>query len=232
MIIKTTKTKLFKPNENLIQFIEKYHPLFKEEDVLVITSKIVSLAEGRIVDKDKGINKQDLIRKESEAFVVGKRTTICVKEGMVMTSAGIDESNAFGAYILLPKDSFKTAKEVRAYFIKKHKLKKFAVIISDSRSLPLRRGSMGLAIGYAGIKALKDYRKTKDIFGKKFKCSVVNMVDSLAVSAVACMGEGSEKKPLALIRQAPVEFVDRVNKRDLKVSVEDDIYLPIFNIKR
>ncbi len=231
MKIKTVKTRIFRPGEDLIKFVENYFPTFKEEDVLVITSKVVSLAEGRIIKKTEGLKKEDIIKKESDFFLAGKYAPITIKDGVVMMSAGIDESNANGSYILLPKDSFKTASNVRNYFIKKHKLKKFGVIITDSRSIPLRRGVAGFSVGYAGIKALKDYRKSKDIFGKAFHFSVVNTIDSLAVVAVLCMGEGKEQKPLALISEAPISFTDRINRNELKVKVKDDMYYPIFSAK-
>ena len=141
-----------------------------------------------------------------------------------------DSSYLTVGIILLPKNSFYWANKIRNYFIKKHKIKKLGVIITDSRSIPLRKGITGVSLAYSGFSGLKDYRKSLDIFGRSFKSSIVNVVDSLAVSAVLCMGEGDERKPLAIITNAPVEYRDRIKKDELKIDIEDDIYGPIFKV--
>jgi len=133
---------------------------------------------------------------------------------------------------MLPKDSFKTTRLIRNYFKKKYKLKNFGVIITDSRCLPLRAGITGMAIGYAGFKGLKDYRRRLDIFGRPFKYSRVDIADSLATAAVLCMGEGDEKQPIAIITSAPVEYSNRINKNELKINIKEDMYGPIFKILR
>lgn len=106
-----------------------------------------------------------------------------------MANAGVDESNANGKIILLPRDSFKSANALRNYFKKKYSLKNFGVIISDSRSLPLRSG---------------------------------------ITAAVLCMGEGNERRQLALITDYSFNSRERVNKNELKINIKDDIYGPIF----
>jgi coenzyme F420-0:L-glutamate ligase/coenzyme F420-1:gamma-L-glutamate ligase len=86
----------------------------------------------------------------------------------------------------------------------------------------------GVALGYAGMKGLKDYRKKKDLFGRGFKFEQVSVADSLAAAAVITMGEGDECIPLAVIEGAPVDFAERVNPKELRIDLEDDIYLPFF----
>ena len=110
----------------------------------------------------------------------------------------------------------------------KYKIKKLGVIITDSRTFPLRAGIMGVALGYAGFRAVRDYRGTKDIFGRVLKMSRTDVGDSLATAAVLCMGEGKEQQPLALIKDAPIEFIDKINKKELQINIEDDLYLPLF----
>jgi len=151
-----------------------------------------------------------------------------MKDGVVMANAGVDESNANGKIILLPRDSFQTARSLRNYFKHKYNLKNFGVIISDSRSLPLRSGITGVALGYAGFNGLKDYRKELDIFGRPFHFSRVNVADSLATAAVLCMGEGNERRPLALISGFSVQSRERINKKELKINIKEDIYGPMF----
>ncbi|MFA5644538.1 MAG: coenzyme F420-0:L-glutamate ligase [Patescibacteria group bacterium] len=231
MKIKAIKTRIFKPSENLIEFIQKYLPKIEEETILVITSKIVALSEGRLVKKTSEKEKIKLIKSESNFCIPSKYAYLTIKNDVVMANAGVDESNAQDNIILLPKDSFSSAHKIRNYFVKKHYLKNFGVIITDSRSLPLRRGITGVSLGYAGFAGLKDYRHSLDIFGRPFKFSVVNVVDSLAVSAVLCMGEGDEKKPLAIITKAPVKYSDKIKRNELKIDIKDDMYGPIFRAK-
>ncbi|MDB5265104.1 MAG: hypothetical protein JWN64_675, partial [Parcubacteria group bacterium] len=104
--------------------------------------------------------------------------------------------------------------------------KKLGVIITDSGLTPLRAGITGIALGYAGMKGLKDYRKEKDLFGRPFRFETVSVVDSLAAAAVLTMGEGNESIPLAVVSDAPVEFTDRMNRKERLIPIKEDIYLP------
>lgn len=106
------------------------------------------------------------------------------------------------------------------------------MIITDSRIMPLRAGVVGVALGYAGFKGLRDYRGKKDIFGRKLKYTQTDMADALASAAIAVMGEGSERQPLCVIENAPVEFTVRTNKRELLVSPADDMYRPLFKTQK
>lgn len=228
MKIKAIKTVIFKPQDNLLNFIEKYFPVFKENSILVITSKIVALSEGRLVKYIDAKNKLKIIKQESDVVIKTKYVYLTIKDGEAMANAGIDESNADGHLILLPTDSFKSAAKIRKYFCTKHKLKNFGVIITDSRCLPLRAGVVGVAIGYAGFEGLKKYQGKVDIFKRPFVYERIDVVDSLATAAVLCMGEGDEKKPLALINEAPVKYNQRVNRKELKIDIKEDMYGPLF----
>jgi len=228
MKIKAIRTKIFKPKENLLIFIEKYLPKISEKSVLVVTSKIVALAEGRLVKYIDAESKEKVIKAECEFYLQTKHVLLTIKNGVVMANAGVDESNADGNIILLPKDSFRAAERIRKYFCGKYKLKDLGVIITDSRCLPLRAGITGVALGYAGFEGLKSYRKTLDIFGRPFKYSRVDVADSLATAAVLCMGEGDEKRPLALIKNAPIKYCEKINKKELKIDIKEDMYGPLF----
>jgi dihydrofolate synthase / folylpolyglutamate synthase len=228
MIVKAIKTKIFKPKDNLLVFIEEYLPIIEENSILVITSKIVALAEDRVVENFTEDTKLDIVRQESELVLQTKHVLLTIKDGVVMANAGIDESNADGKLILLPKDSFQTAQKVRDYFRKKHQLKNIGVIITDSRCLPLRAGITGVALGYAGFRGLKSYANELDIFKRPFKFAKVDIADSLATAAVLCMGEGSEQKPLAVVSDISIEYTDDVIKDELKIDIEDDMYRPMF----
>jgi F420-0:gamma-glutamyl ligase len=172
--------------------------------------------------------KTKLIKQESDFAIKTKLVWLTIKDGMVMSSAGIDESNAKGKLILLPKDSFQSADLIRNKLKKIFKLRKFGVLITDSRIFPLRAGVVGVALGYAGFKGIRDYRGGNDIFGRVLKMSQTDVADSLATAAVLCMGEGREQQPLALIDNAPVVFAEKINKNELKINPKEDLYLPLF----
>ena len=229
MQIKAIKTRIFHENEDLFSFIFKYVKKIPEKSVLVVTSKIVSLAEGRTIEYKSKKQKVELIKKESSLAINTKLVWLTIKDGVVVADAGIDESNGDGQLIFLPKESFFSAKKIRTLLCAKYKVKNLGVIISDSGLVPFRSGVIGLAIGYAGFKGAKSYKGKKDIFGRKFMYQKVNVADSLATSAVLCMGEGSERQPLALITNAPVVFKNKINKKELIIDPKKDIYAPLFN---
>ena len=229
MIVKPIKTSIFHEGDDLLAFVVSYVKKLSEKSVIVITSKIVALAEGRTAVIENAETKERLIRQESEIAIATKYTWLTVKDGMVMASAGIDESNANGKLILLPKDSFSTARLLRQKLCLRYGLQELGVLITDSRTIPLRAGVAGVALGYAGFRGIKDYRGTPDIFGRKFKVSRTDVADSLATAAVFVMGEGNEQQPLAIIKQAPLTFCERVNRQELRIDIEDDMYLPLFS---
>ena len=228
MKVKAIKTRIFKENEDLLQFILKYVRKMPENSALVITSKIVALSEGRTVRVENEKQKIELIKKESDYMLRTKYTWLTIKDGTVMASAGIDESNANGKLILLPRNSFVSAELLRNKLKKIFKVKKLGVIITDSRIFPLRAGIVGTALGYAGFYGVRDYRGTKDIFGRVLEMSRTDVADSLAASAVLCMGEGKEQQPLVLITDAPIVFTEKINKKELTINLKDDLYLPLF----
>jgi len=150
-------------------------------------------------------------------------------------AAGIDESNGAGYYILWPKNPARSAEKIRKFLKKKFNLKNLGVIITDSKVTPLRRGVVGVAIAYSGFKPLKDYRGTKDLFGRKFEMETSDIPDSLATAAVFEMGEGAENTPVAVITDIPyLEFVEkRYNPKnpDLKFEIQEkeDLYYPFLS---
>ena len=227
------KTRIFRENENLTEFILQYLKKIPKKNlegsVLAVTSKIVALSEGRTVPILNKKQKIKLIKQESDFAIKTKIVWLTIKDGMVMANAGIDESNANGKIILLPEDSFKAAEMIRKNLIKKYKIKNLGVLVTDSRTLPFRAGIVGAALGYAGFEGIKNYVGKKDLFGRKFRMSKVDVADSLATSAVLCMGEGAERQPLAIIKNAPVIFTKKINKKELIINRKVDIYAPLFN---
>jgi len=229
MQVRPIKTRVFKERENLAAFIREHIPNLKDGSVLVITSKIIGLAEGRTVADTGEKSKERTIKAESDSAVKTKYVWLTMKDGMLMANAGLDASNAGGKFILLPADSFVCARKARAILKKLYRVKKLGILITDSHTAPLRAGVTGVALGYAGFKGIRDYRNMPDLFGRKFKFSQANVADGLAASAVLVMGEGKERTPLAVIEDAPVAFTETVNRKELFIPLKDDMYLPFLS---
>ena len=229
MKINSIKTRIFREGEKLIPFITDHISSLRERSIVVVTSKIIALSEKRTAIVKNIKEKEKLIRSESDFAIPTRYVWLTIKDGMVMASAGIDESNANGKLILLPRDSFKSARLIQKALQHKYGVKYLGVLITDSRTIPLRAGVTGVALGYAGFQGIKDYRGTPDIFGRKFCFSRTDIADGLATAAVLVMGEGNEQKPLAIIDNAPAVFCDKVNRKELYISVQDDMYRPLFS---
>lgn len=228
--IKTHKILPFK--ESLLEILDRYVVTMPEKSVLVITSKIVAICEGRVI-KIGEAEKLDLIKKEAELYLPPetnrRRMTLTIKKNVLAVNAGIDESNGNGFYIFWPSDSQRSANEVRHYLEKRFGSKNLGVIITDSKTTPLRWGVTGITIAHSGFRALNNYIDKADIFGRKLKMTRVNVMDGLAAAAVLVMGEGNEQTPLAVIADLPfVSFTggDPSEKelKDLRISMDKDIY--------
>lgn len=236
MKINTIKThKITVEDKDLIQVLDQYIPSLNEGTIIAITSKIVALCEGRVV-KVGDIDKEALVEKEAEYFLPRSSSkygvSLTITGGQLVATAGIDESNADGYFVLWPKDAQKTANQIRQYLQQKFQSRNIGVIITDSKTTPLRWGVTGTAIAYSGFKPLNDLIGTKDLFGRELKMTKVNILDGLAAAAVLVMGEGIEQTPIALINDMQfVEFTkDDPSEEELKsliISIEDDIYAPL-----
>ena len=221
------------PQDDIYSVIDEFCPKLKEGDVFIITSKILAIHQGRCIPIEKIKDKDSLIKKEADIFIPrhecpGEHVVLAIKKHTLVPSAGIDESNANGHYILWPKNPEKEAKLICQYLKKKFSLKKLAVVITDSHCVPLRYGTIGISIGLYGLKPLKDYRGKKDIFGRVLKMTQANIADALAVMGVLVMGEGDEKRPMAIIRDADfVKFTNKETYKDLLIPIKKDIYYPL-----
>ncbi|MBI5613778.1 coenzyme F420-0:L-glutamate ligase [Candidatus Gottesmanbacteria bacterium] len=237
MIVKSIRTKKVLPGDNLYSLLDTSLPKLKEKDIIVVTSKIVSICEGNVDPDTSEENKHRLIRKESEHYIEDKRSlrfgfTISIKESILIANAGIDESNGNGNLILWPKDPHKSAKNIWKYLKKKFSLKNLGVILTDSHILPLRWGSRGIGLSWCGFFPLTNYIGTPDIFDRNLRVTKRNTLDGLSAAAVIVMGEGNEQTPLAIIRDVPfVEFIQyppsKKEIEKLRFSLEEDVYSPL-----
>lgn len=229
MIVTPIRTRVFREGEDIFEFLDEALPLIRDRSIVAVTSKIVALSEGRTAEIENEKTKEEWIRRESEYVVRGKYTWLSLRDGVVLSSAGIDESNANGKLVLLPRDSFRSAENIRAYLQKRFCVENIGVIVTDSRAILLRAGAIGMAVGYAGFSGLKEYCGKPDIFGRILRFERVNIADSLAVSTVLTMGEGDEQQPIAIVEDAPVTFSQEVSRDELLIDIEEDLYRPFFS---
>jgi len=165
----------------------------EDGDIVVVTSKIVSKAEGRSV---KAEDREDAITSQTVRVVATRGTTRIVENplGLVMAAAGVDASNTpEGTVLLLPEDPDRSARQIR------EKLGKVGVIISDTIGRPWRQGVTDIAIGAAGIRVLDDLRGTLDAGGKPLEGTIVALADELAAAADLVRGKANNL-PVAVIR--------------------------------
>src|SRR5262249_11461727 len=153
---------------------------------------------------------------------------------MLVPTAGIDESNADGNYILWPKNPQKSANAIREYLSNQYQLRDIGVVITDSKTTPLRWGVTGIALAHSGFLALNNYIGVPDIFGRKLEHTKVNVADSLAAAAAFVMGEGAEQMPMAILSDLPQVVFQQRNPteqelQELHIHMEDDLYAPFLN---
>jgi putative folate metabolism gamma-glutamate ligase len=231
MIVTPIKTKIISVQDEIEVILDEYVDDLKDGSILAITSKIISIIEGNIRNHQE--SKDELIEEEADLYLKTRSGfALTIKDNILIPSAGIDESNSDGKYILWPKDSFASAWKIRNYLADKFKIKNIGVIITDSKTAPLRYGTTGVAIGYCGFQALKDYRGKDDIFGRKMEVTQANYIDALAGASVLVMGEGDEMAPMALIEDLPFIKFDsnsptEEERENLKILIDEDIYGPL-----
>lgn len=220
---------LVPPQDDLFAAIKKSACAPVECDIIVVSSKVVAIHEGRCVKADKEA-KEDLVRQEADVYVeqADSRWRICLKHGTFLAGAGIDESNANDYFILLPKNPHESAKTLRDFFMKEYGVHKIGVIIADSHSVPLRYGTLGVALGWSGFEPVSYFTGKPDLFGRPAQFTRINVADSLAGAGTFVMGELAEQTPLAIVREAPhVTFTNRDTSHELVIPPREDIYWPL-----
>jgi coenzyme F420-0:L-glutamate ligase / coenzyme F420-1:gamma-L-glutamate ligase len=225
-VIALTGLPLIKAGDDLVELIAsslKRNAVEPQaQDVLVVAQKIVSKAEGRMVDlatikpsaraiavaadcaKDPRL--VELILSESVRVVRARRNVLIVEHrfGFIMANAGVDQSNVApedgsAHVLLLPENPDRSAETLRRGLARLTGID-LAVVINDSFGRPWRQGTAGVAIGVAGLPALIDLRGRPDLFGRKLEVSVIGFADEIAAAASLVMGQADEAAPVVLIR--------------------------------
>jgi coenzyme F420-0:L-glutamate ligase/coenzyme F420-1:gamma-L-glutamate ligase len=212
-------------------------------DALVVTSKIVSKAEGRFIDlntvtpSDEALQRAARTRKDPRVVELVLRESLKVSReapgvlvtqhrlGFVSANAGIDQSNVDGSEdhaLLLPVDPDASAQRLRERL---HQMTgvEVAIVISDSHGRPFRMGNVGVAIGVAGMPAVLDLRGKPDLFGRELKISIQGYADLVASAAHLLSGEANEGRPVMLVRGLEFPPLEG-HAADLNRLPEQDLY--------
>ena len=229
--------------EIILQTIFANNLQIENNDIFVIAQKIISKSEGRKVcledvsPSEKAINLAnktnkdprivELILNESSEIIRVAHGVIITKHklGFIMANAGIDQSNINenddeSYALLLPVDPDASSKRIKDA-IEEITNKKISVIVNDSIGRPWRIGTVGHALGVAGLSPVIDLRGTKDLFQRELKVSEVALADELSAAASILMGQGSEGKPIILIRGLQIEESQEGIKSLLRPKTKD-----------
>ena len=235
--------------DEMINAISENKTSLKNGDVIVISSKYVSNSQGRIIDTSKITESEQSIHIAKKFRIKPKFAEAILREsdkifggvsGFVITSsdnilapnAGIDKSNSDGTKLILyPENPYQVAENIKRKIFFEYNIH-VGVIIVDSRLMPARIGTTGVAISCAGLEPVKDLRGEQDLDGNPLKVTFQATADNLASIANHKMGEGSESQPIAIIRDSECELTNRnISYNEMSVSHEQCVYVRGFSGK-
>jgi F420-0:gamma-glutamyl ligase len=228
MQILPIKTRLVETGQiSIADLLEESIKTLPEKSIVAVSSKIVALCEGSVVDKSS-ISKLELVQAEADFYTKLSfspyHRKFAVFGNNFLTSAGIDESNAGNKFILSPRRPSETAEHIRQFLCQKFSRRLIGTIITDSTGMtPMRRGTSGVALGWSGFKALKSLVGQPDLFGHPFQYEVQSILGGLADAANLVMGEATEKTPLAII--SDIDFVQFTERAPTEAEIED-VFVP------
>jgi len=238
----TRKQGKFDLYNEIKKLVEENDIPIRHGDVLVISSKYVSNSQGRMLDYDsiKPSQKANELSKKfsindklSEAIIRESDIIFGGVSGFVITSsdnimapnAGIDKSNSQGKLILYPYDPYLVAEQIKRKFFLDYGIH-VGIIIVDSRLMPARVGTIGVAIACSGIEPVLDRRATTDLDGNVLKVTFQATADNLASIANHKMGEGDELLPMAIIRESGAKLTDRkISSEETAIPYDECVYV-------
>lgn len=229
--------------ETLLETLKKNDENLQDGDVIVISTKYISNSQGRLVDlntvkvskEGTEVSKKfqmkaeiaEIILRESDKIFGGISGFVITSADNIMApNAGIDKSNAKkGKIILYPKNPYIIAEQIRRKIFLKF-LIHVGIILVDSRLMPSRVGTSGVAIACAGIEPVLDMRAEKDLDGNPLKVTFQAVVDNLATIANHKMGEAAESKPFAIVRNSGAKLTDRkISPNEMAISPDQCVYV-------
>lgn len=236
------------PGDDLAKIILKSFRInninLDDGDVVVVAQKIISKSENRYIDLNKitpsekaitlakELNRDSsfiqVILNESNEIVSTEKNVIIVehKLGFININAGIDRSNIpqdINQVLLLPKNPTISANNLRLALSEKFK-KQIAVVITDSMTRPYRSGVTNFALASSNLQSLIDLSGEKDMYGNILKNTEIAVADEIAAASGLLMGQGSDKKPIVIIKGFNKNKYKVNDALDLVVSREDDLY--------
>jgi len=242
-LLSERKTGRFYVFEALLETLEKNKVKLQDGDILVISTKYISNSQGRIVNVNnikiskKGIEVSkkfqikpeiaEIILRESDKIFGGIAGFVITSADNIMApNAGIDKSNAKkDRVILYPNNPFLIAEQIRRKVYLKF-LIHIGVILVDSRLMPARVGTSGVAISCAGIEPVLDMRSMKDLDGNPLKVTFQAVIDNIATIANHKMGEAAESKPFAIVKNSGAQLTDRkINPSEMEISPDQCVYV-------
>lgn len=195
----------------------------QERDIVCVSSKVIAIHEGRCVSmSDAG--KEELVAAEADHLISAayRDTPLTIKFHTFLGAAGIDESNGDGYYILLPEDPFASAERLHSYLKERFGLREVGVVVTDSRSQPMRFGATGVALAFWGVEPLVSHIGKQDLFGREIRHERSNIVDGIAAGACVVSGEVAECRPLVIARDVPQVTFREGNGKDMLMSPPDE----------
>jgi len=245
------KTRIIQPEDNivdvLLESLDELGLTLLDDDIITIAETPLGTTEGRMVKlSEVKVSKEaeklgvqyellpeiaELIIQEADEILGGiPRVVLTIKNNTLMANAGVDKSNIPPGYAsLLPVDSRASAERLRTE-LKERTGKTVGVMVIDSRTQPLRNGNIGMALGVAGFRPVADDRGRNDLFGNEMRITRRAIADNLASACTAVMGESDESVPIALIRDAPVEFSDQsFDSSEMWFPPTECMYMAIFD---
>jgi coenzyme F420-0:L-glutamate ligase/coenzyme F420-1:gamma-L-glutamate ligase len=212
------------PQDDLFSVLDESLTDVRKGDVVVVTSKVVAIHEGRCV-KAEDFDKDTYIKEAAQLIIPRSYwgTPLTITNNMFVSSSGVDQSNSGGYYTLLPKEPFLSAQKIQEYLVQRFGTAKIGVIVTDSHSVPCRYGAIVGAISWWGFEPLLNHIGREDLFGRKIEHERSNLVDGIAAGAGVVMGEVNECTPVVIARGVPgVTFTDADTKDTLFCPPGDD----------
>jgi coenzyme F420-0:L-glutamate ligase/coenzyme F420-1:gamma-L-glutamate ligase len=217
-------------------------PELEDGDILVISSKFIAVSEGRVVDLETVIASPqaifeskrlaispelcELAIRESDEVIGGVTGfMLTLKEGLLTPNAGIDKSNIeHGKVVLYPRNSLESAAAIVDELLFRRGVE-IGVVVSDSRLMPTRKGTVGVALAAAGMDAIVDFRGKPDLFGNILKVTSQAVADDLCSGAQIVMGEADESTPIVLVRGLKTRAGRHYRTSNFAVDPDQCVYM-------
>ena len=246
MLVYPLRSRLVKPGDSIIELfsdsLARNGVRLRNNDIVVVSSKVAAISEkslrstidvevtkeARVLAKKYALAPEftQIVLEESDEVLGGvKGALLTIKNGDAVANAGVDRKNApKDSVVLWPEDPDLSARRLRSQINKKFR-KNVGTVIVDSRVTPLRLGTTGFAIGSAGFPSVNDVLGTVDLSGRKVEITLHAVADGIAAAAQLVMGETAERRPFAVVRQAPVVLGRNRSIHDAKLPWNQCLFM-------